>query len=53
VSAGWLVPALGFTGSAQTGYSSTASIRFDFSVTGQLCGTKNTPPNSPGVIVAS
>lgn len=44
---------VGFTGSAQTGYSGTASIKFNFNVIGQLCGVNNTPPNSPGVLVAS
>lgn len=52
-SGGFNVPAVNFTGSAHTGYSGTASIEFDFSVSGQLCGTLNTPPNSPGVLVAS
>jgi hypothetical protein len=44
---------LGFSGTAQTGYSTTASIRFDFYQTGQLCGVKATPPNRPGILVAS
>jgi hypothetical protein len=45
----------GFGGKAQTGYTTDASIRFDFVSTGsaQLCGTVDTPPNNPGALVAS
>jgi len=42
----------GFTGSAQTGYSNTASIEFKFHQTGVLCGHNGTPPNAPGFLEA-
>jgi len=50
--------ALGFKGSAQTGYTHTAEISFIFSWPRgtprlQLCGTVNDPGADPGVIVAS
>jgi len=35
---------LGFTGSAQTGYSANAQIGFDFGQNGYLCGNNNPPP---------
>jgi hypothetical protein len=44
---------LGFGGNATTGYSNSAEIGFHYTVTAQLCGVNNTPPNSPGVDVAS
>ena len=44
---------VGFTGTAQTGYTNTASISFDWSVNAQLCGANGTPPNSLGVLVSS
>jgi hypothetical protein len=51
-SVGYTAPKVSFTGTAQTGYSRTASIEFEFSRTGHLCGVKNTPPNNPGALVA-
>jgi hypothetical protein len=57
LSAGFTVTPLKFTGSAQTGYSATASIEFEYTHhaprNDKLCGEKNTPPNKPGVLVAS
>lgn len=53
VKLGWNSGALGFDGTAQTGYSYTAEIEFKYTVKAQLCGVNNTPPNSPGVLVAS
>jgi hypothetical protein len=53
VQAGFSIPAVGFTGSAQTGYTYTAEISFYINVHSQLCGVKNTPPNDPGVLVVS
>jgi hypothetical protein len=50
-SVGWSV--LGFNASAQTGYSSTASIHFAYNVSGRLCGTKDVPGGSPGVLVGT
>lgn len=45
---------LGFSGSAQTGYSTNASIGMFFPNTaGQLCGVNGTPPNNPGILVES
>ena len=44
---------LGFSGTAQTGYTTSAEIYFHFGSTSQLCGVNNTPPNNPGVLVAS
>jgi hypothetical protein len=51
-SVGYTAPVVNFSGTAQTGYSQTASIKFNYSRTGHLCGTANTPPNNPGVLVA-
>jgi hypothetical protein len=42
----------GFNGSAQTGYTKSASIKFTFHQTGVLCGHKGTPPNKPGFLEA-
>lgn len=53
ISAGFTIPLIGFTGTAQTGYSATAAIRFDFYQNGHLCGKNNTPPNNPGFLVAT
>jgi hypothetical protein len=54
---GYNTPAdVGFSGTAQTGWDTTAEISFAYSRTGQggqLCGLNNTPPNNPGVIVAA
>jgi hypothetical protein len=47
---------LGLKGTVQTGYSQTAEISFDFhlrpAVARRMCGTKNDPGTSPGVLVA-
>jgi hypothetical protein len=43
----------GFTGTAQTGYSNTASIKFVFHQRGHLCGRYGTPPNRPGYLEAT
>jgi hypothetical protein len=53
VKVGWTIPALGFSGSAQTGYSAKAKITFIFGRLSSLCGETNTPPNTPGVLVAA
>ena len=52
-SIGCTVPILNFSGSAQTGYTGTASIRFGFGATEQLCGVLAVPAQTPGVMVAS
>ena len=51
-SAGLNIPALDTSLSAETGYNSTASIRFDWTRDGQLCGHDATAPNSPGCLEA-
>jgi hypothetical protein len=43
----------GFNGSAQTGYSNTASIHISFHTNGRLCGTNDVPGGSPGILVAT
>jgi hypothetical protein len=43
---------LGFSGSAQTGYSTTASINFTFHANGKLCGTNAAPGLTPKLLVA-
>jgi hypothetical protein len=48
---GGTVVNLGFTGTAQTGYSTNAQIGFDFNQNGALCGS-NGPPNYAGQYVA-
>jgi len=57
LSAGFTVTSLKFTGSAQTGYSATACIEFEYTHhaprNDELCGEKNTRRNKPGVLVAS
>lgn len=48
---GWNV--FGFNGSAQTGYSGTASIHFGFRVGGHICGVYDVPGGSPGILVGT
>jgi hypothetical protein len=48
---GGTIASVGFTGSAQTGYSANARIGFDFNQNGTLCGN-NGPPNYAGQYVA-
>ncbi len=50
ISAGFTIPIVGFSGTAQTGYDVSASIRFDFTQNAHLCGKNNTPPNNPGFL---
>jgi hypothetical protein len=52
-SIGYTAPILAFSGSAQIGYTGTASIRFGFGATEQLCGVLAPPTQTPGVMVAS
>jgi hypothetical protein len=53
VKTAWTIPALGFTGSAQTGYDTNAEITFKFGRLSSMCGRYNTPPNHPGYLVAA
>ena len=52
-SIGYTAPILNFSGSAQTGYTGTASIRFGLGATEQLCCVNQAPAKTPGVMVAS
>ncbi len=43
---------LGIDLSTQTGFASSASVKFEFPQTAALCGTKGYPGASPGRLVA-
>ena len=45
--------AVGFEGSSQTGYNTTAAIGFHYSANGLLCGQNNYPSDAPGVMNAA
>ena len=50
IKAGYSIGAI--SGTAETGYSKTAEIKFVFHEPGVLCGHDNTPPNAPGFLDA-
>lgn len=41
---------IGFAGSAQTGWTKDAHIKYDCGVSGASCGTNNFPPNAAAII---
>ncbi len=49
-SGGFTVPALGFTGTAQTGWSTDTSVWYGWGVSGHVCGSSGYPPESPIVL---
>ena len=52
-SAGVSLPVIEFGASAQTGYDHDARVEFDFGRGGYLCGQKDVPGGSPGLLEAS
>lgn len=51
LTVGFSIPAIGFGGSSQTGYTSSAEDDFAFSQTHHLCGTSGYIGDSPGQVV--
>jgi hypothetical protein len=49
-SVGFSIPVVGFTGSAQTGWSQTAYIAYHWGKAGQACGTNSYPPHAAGIV---
>jgi hypothetical protein len=43
---------IGINLSAQTGYDQDTSVKFHFTQTHSLCGKKDVPGGSPGLLVA-